>query len=211
MYAPVDSIRKLASVHRGRVAFDHYAEGDVDLVDAMRLKKMAHADQGLLKIAAWCDTSDSLEMYELLGGEFTKEAISAGLVSKTLQKAVAGGASPQRLSQFAGKMERGARKVHGQMTARGPATTQSPGMLGKLMGKKPVTSPGARVHERGSQAWNQKQRQMAVRSGAAGQARKVMGQTPQRSAGSAPVAQIRQATQKQRRLPEGLPAMFNAA
>ena len=72
MDAPVDLIRKQASLERGRHSFEHYGEGDpVDPISELRLKKMAHADLGLLGIAAWCTKGDALDLYEIMGGEFT--------------------------------------------------------------------------------------------------------------------------------------------
>lgn len=214
MSVPVDMIRKQASLERGRRAFESYGEGQVDIVGSVRLAKMAFADPELLSIASWCSVGDTFDMYEVLGGEFTKEAISPAFVSKAVKGAVSKGVSPERLAKFQSKMQGGAKTLHRQMTARGPGQVKQPGLLDKLMGQKATTTPGARLHERGSKMWKQKQRQMSARQSGAGAAQRALqGDLPSRAPARAATAATpaRAAAKSSTHLPTALPALHAVA
>jgi hypothetical protein len=69
MNADIELIRKVASVENGRRYFaDRFGSVEHDAVALLRIKQAAAADQGLLKIAAWCSKNDTLNVYEALGG-----------------------------------------------------------------------------------------------------------------------------------------------
>jgi hypothetical protein len=92
-----------------------------------------------------------------------KEAVSARKVLEAVERAGASGVSPQRMARFGAKLKRGADVVHGQMVKRGPSQVKEPGVLGRLMGEKAVTTPGERLVERGGSKWRELQKRMAVR------------------------------------------------
>lgn len=69
----VAHIRKCASLENGkRFLEEKFSPSNFDSMVVTRLQKAAEADVGLLKIAAWLDAGDSLEVYEALGGTLKK-------------------------------------------------------------------------------------------------------------------------------------------
>jgi hypothetical protein len=112
MYEPnVDVIRKAASLENGRRFVEEYNAIEFNPVVVARMQKAAHADPELLKIAAWASSADTLEMYELLGGDYQeKQAVSMGWVQKAVQSG-AQKASPQRLSGFVARMGASTSKI----------------------------------------------------------------------------------------------------
>ena len=79
-----DTLRKYASIERGRRVFEGpVPPAEIDAVSMTLLQKASCADYELLKIAAELagDGENILDMYERLGGTFSKEAIGAPMFS----------------------------------------------------------------------------------------------------------------------------------
>ena len=84
----IELIRKAASAESGRQFLENYGQVDFGHVSLARMRKAANADTELLKIAAWCsEDSDTLEMYELLGGDYEKRAFGVPMFDMGASKA----------------------------------------------------------------------------------------------------------------------------
>lgn len=69
----IEQIRKCASLENGkRFLEERFSPSNFDSMVVTRLQKAAEADVRLLKIAAWLDAGDSLDVYEALGGPLKK-------------------------------------------------------------------------------------------------------------------------------------------
>lgn len=122
----VDYIRKTASLQMGKKVFE---DQEVDVVSEVFLHKLGSAtDKGLLAVAQSLD-GDTLQNYEVLGGQFKKEAIGAPMFSGGAAPPPGVGA-PSAGAQPAGAGVGGAPKMPkpGQQQGQGSQGPQMPSM-----------------------------------------------------------------------------------
>lgn len=71
----MSDLRKLAAEVVGRAALEErFGPPRVSAIDAILLQKQASADPDLLKVAAAFNTGKTLNVYEVLGGEYSTGA-----------------------------------------------------------------------------------------------------------------------------------------